>query len=137
MGKDAPGRARLEAYDANVNKNIAERIRDADIDLDQQRDLEARRAAIDVEARRATSTPGSSNDNLRAPEAIEDRKVLGGAPQKMSKGTEGSRMTPPKAQTATTSPKAQTATTPPKAQVTTTTTTGPRWTSTMTTTASG
>ena len=33
MGKDAPGRARLEAYDTNVNRNIAERIRDADADL--------------------------------------------------------------------------------------------------------
>ena len=30
MGKDAPGRARLEAYDTNVSRNIAERICDAD-----------------------------------------------------------------------------------------------------------
>ena len=37
MGEDAPGRARLEAYDTNVNRSIAERIRDADTELAERR----------------------------------------------------------------------------------------------------
>ena len=79
MGKDAPGRARLEAYDTNVNRNIAERIRDADADL------AARRAAPPTDAPPG-SMPGFSDGELRAhtgaPAIDGRREVLGGAPRR-------------------------------------------------------
>ena len=75
MGKDAPGRARFEAYDTNVNRSIAERIRDADTELAE------RRAAPPADAPPG-SMPGSSNDHLRADGRSE---VLGGAPHKMAR----------------------------------------------------
>ena len=71
MGKDAPGRARLEAYDTNVNRNIAERIRDADAEF------AGRRAAPPADAPPG-SMPGSSNDDLRRHDD-RPRQVLGGA----------------------------------------------------------